>query len=353
MSKCPYNSLPDYSFWRRSVSRRVPDVDPVASVKFTVSKTDKVVTAGSCFAQHIARYLKSSGFNYYVPETISDLVSPQVSRLNGYDLFSARYGNVYTARQLVQLFDRAYGQFTPVEDEWAAVDGWLDPFRPFVEKDGFRSREELVRDRRAHFEAVKSCFEKADVFIFTLGLTETWMSREDGAVFPVCPGCGAGEFNPNKYVFKNFNVEEVVADINGFIDRVRSVNEDVKIILTVSPVPLVATMEDRSVVVSTTYSKSVLRVAAQQILDQHACVDYFPSYEMITAGYAAGTAFGDDWREVREDAVSRVMRVFLKHYCNIISGQDVPSPPARVKTPRAEKVADAICDEENLDRNFN
>jgi hypothetical protein len=55
------------------------------------------------------------GFNYFVAEQAQGL-SPEQARANGYGVFSARYGNIYTVRQLLQLFERAHGHFAPVED---------------------------------------------------------------------------------------------------------------------------------------------------------------------------------------------------------------------------------------------
>ena len=39
-------------------------------------------------------------------------------------------------------------------------------------------------------------FEQSEIFIFTLGLTEAWRSKKDGAVFPLAPGVSAGSFDP-------------------------------------------------------------------------------------------------------------------------------------------------------------
>jgi hypothetical protein len=47
-------------------------------------------------------------------------------------------------------------------------------------------------------------FEKLDVFTFTLGLTEAWRNRNDGAVFPLPPGVSGGEMNDQRYEFINF-----------------------------------------------------------------------------------------------------------------------------------------------------
>ena len=85
-------------------------------------------------------------------------------------------------------------------------------------------------------------------------------------------------------------------------------------ILTVSPVPLTATAEDRGVLVSTTLSKSVLRVAAEEISRERDYVAYFPSYEIVTGNYTRGAYFGEDLRSITEAGVAHVMRLFMKHY---------------------------------------
>ena len=63
MPEHPYKNQDDYAFWSRSISRiPMADVDPVVKPKFRLSKADKVVTAGSCFAQHISRFLAAGGY---------------------------------------------------------------------------------------------------------------------------------------------------------------------------------------------------------------------------------------------------------------------------------------------------
>src|SRR5688500_16550769 len=119
MSEHPYRHLPDKAFWRRSVANLRPDaIDPVGIFTLRIDPDTKVATAGSCFAQHIARHLEKSGFNYYVTEPGHPILSKQIRKAHNYGLFSARYGNIYTARQLLQLFKRAYGRFSPSEDAW-------------------------------------------------------------------------------------------------------------------------------------------------------------------------------------------------------------------------------------------
>jgi hypothetical protein len=273
-----------------------------------------VATAGSCFAQHISRHLKKNQFSYFVVEDGHPLGSDELRAEFNYGMFSARYGNIYTARQLLQLFYRAFGCFVPIEDHWKnGPNHFVDPLRPNIQPGGFASLQELRTDREQHLAAVRRMFEELDYFVFTLGLTECWEDRRDGTIFPVCPGVAGGSFDENTIIFKNFNAQEVVGDMATFLVEQRSINPRTKLILTVSPVPLIATAINRHVLVSTTYSKSVLRVACEQLCRDFDNVAYFPSYEVVTGGYTRSTYFASDFRTVTEEGVEHVMRLFLHH----------------------------------------
>ncbi|MFX4975079.1 hypothetical protein ABTB64_19810, partial [Acinetobacter baumannii] len=81
-----------------------------------------------------------------------------------YGVYSARYGNLYTAAQLLQTALRAYGRFVPEEDIWQLPDGgFADPFRPAIQPGGFASEAELRADREQHLAAVRHMFETLDV----------------------------------------------------------------------------------------------------------------------------------------------------------------------------------------------
>src|SRR3954471_8029833 len=110
----PYATMPDRAYWRRSISALPPgDIDPLADTElaFTISPSDRVMTAGSCFAQNIARYLADARFNLLITETAHPITPRQAAQEFNYGVFTARYGNIYTAAQLLQLLRRAYGTF--------------------------------------------------------------------------------------------------------------------------------------------------------------------------------------------------------------------------------------------------
>lgn len=360
MSQHPYNQFPNSSFWKRSIAAISPEqVDPVVSGKFRIGPNDKVATAGSCFAQHIARHLKKSGFNYFVSENANSIVPENLALTYQYGTYTARYGNVYTPLQLIQLFKRAYGLFKPSEDIWVRADGRLiDPFRPQIQPHGFASQAEFDADRRQHFAAIRNAVENLDVFVFTLGLTETWISRLDGAAYPICPGVAGGTFDESKHAFLNMKSKHVINTLRDAIAFILERNSKARIILTVSPVPLVATAESHSVLVSTIYSKSVLRVAADEVCDGLDNIAYFPSYEIITGHHTRGRYFAEDLRSVTEIGVKRVMELFMKHYTNDESSQKIcledfikqNNKDITHHQSSFEKAISVICDEEVLDK---
>lgn len=333
----------------------VQDVDPVTPAELRITPADRVATAGSCFAQHIAARLSASGYNFYTPEMAHPLVPPDIAREFNYGVFSARYGNIYTVLQLLQLFDRAFGNFKPAEDVWLEPTGrFIDPFRPAIMPNGFASLAEYHADRARHFSAIRTMFATMDVFVFTLGLTECWVSRKDNAAYPICPGVSGGSFDESRHKFENHGVPHMLGNMTLFLSKLRLVNPKCRVILTVSPVPLAATYEPRSALLSTMYSKAALRVLAQTVVDSNKNVTYFPSYEIITGNYNRGCYFASDLRNILEVGVDHVMRLFFEHFTTGQAAGEAARPDLAaisrsVTTAYAEQIAEAICEEAVLD----
>ncbi len=357
MSEHPYKDLPPTAFWRRAVAGPAPaDVDPVVGFGLTIGRADHVATAGSCFAQHIARHLQASGFQFFVTEEPHPMMGADALARLQYGVYSARFGNVYTSTQLLQLLRRAFGRFQPAEAAWQNAAGrWVDPFRPQINPDGFATAAEMVADRDYHLGCVRRMFEELDVFVFTLGLTERWTSREDGAAFPICPGVAGGVFDPARYAFHTMRASEVAADLRSFAAELRSVNPGARMIVTVSPVPLVATATGQHVLAATIQAKSALRVACEEFTQDTPGTAYFPSYEIITGPQARGGYFAEDLRSVTEAGVSHVMRLFLRHCTAGAPETAVPVQASDARSEHAEyvrqmkDVVTVVCDEEALD----
>lgn len=358
----PYESAPANAFWRSAIAEREPlQIAELWDPKFGLKPAHKVATMGSCFAQHFGRELKARGYNWFDAERAPDIFSPAVKKKYNYGVFSARTGNVYTAAALRQWVHWALGIESPPSEIWEKHGRYIDPFRPAIEPEGFASTTELLASRAAVLRAMREIISKTHRFVFTLGLTEGWINRSHGYNYAACPGTIAGTFDPSVHEFKNYNFNEIYRDLNKTIASIRSKNPKIRILLTVSPVPLVATASGKHVLTATTYSKSVLRAVAGLLADTHAAVDYFPSYEMITGTPFEARFYGPNKRDVSADGVKFVMdsffagltqkfgteRAAVKKTNDGVSGPDAEQPP-----PLQEQFSgddEIVCEEQMLE----
>jgi hypothetical protein len=309
----PYSDLPSRNFWKGAISRRAPEtVSELWQPKFHFAPETRIATAGSCFAQHIARYLRARKAAVVDLEPAPPGLSAANALKYGYGLYSARYGNIYTVRHLLQLTEEAFGRFAPSDAVWERDGRFFDAMRIGVEPAGLPSAEAVQRHRQQHLGSVRRLFAKSDVFVFTLGLTEAWTHRESGTVYPTAPGTIAGSHRPDVHAFVNFGFLDVYQDFVKFRRLAMKRNPELKFLLTVSPVPLAATASDKHVLVATTYSKSVLRAVAGTLAETFENVDYFPSFDFLTGAFTRGAFHSDDARQITEAGVEAVMRVFFE-----------------------------------------
>jgi GSCFA family len=363
VSISPYSDLPSNRFWRSGVTEEHPlSVKDLYRKKFEIDRTTRVVTAGSCFAQHIGRRLKDRGFGVLDHEPPPPGVSSETAQRFGYDIYSARYGNIYLVRQLLQLVREALGQWQPTDVIWTKENRFYDALRPNVEPDGLDSVDELQAHRSQHLAAVRRLLSEGDLWVFTLGLTEGWVHRESQTVYPTAPGTIAGSYDPDIHAFKNFTFSEILEDFLEFRTLVHAANPAARFLLTVSPVPLTATASDDHVLVATTHSKAVLRAVAGQLSSELDDVDYFPSFEIIASPWSRGFFYESTLRSVSAAGVDAVMRIFFAEHdpqgtavtAAIPADDRVRRREARIQQRRAMRRAaksreDVVCEESMLE----
>ncbi|ODN68501.1 GSCFA domain-containing protein [Methylobrevis pamukkalensis] len=335
----PYQNLPQSSFWRPAVSdRSLFAIENLWSPKFPISGTAPVVTFGSCFAQHVGRALRDRGLNWHITETNPPGMAPETRKLFNYGVFSARTGNIYTTSLLRQWTSWALGTAVPPDECWESESGVFDPFRPAVEPGGFESREEVFASRAASIAAFKAAIVEAEVFVFTMGLTESWVNLQEGYEYPMCPGTVAGEYDATRHGFRNQDFATIHGNLTAVIKAMRGVNKNLKFILTVSPVPLTATNSGDHVLVATSYSKCVLRAVAGQIAGEFDFVDYFPSFEIITSPVFRGIFFEPNMRSVTPSGVDFVMNHFFTAHETKFGPIELPASAIKLLRRRAQEL---------------
>lgn len=309
----PYADLPDTAFWKTGVEKADRQRFPgLYEPRLRLTKDVPVATAGSCFAQHIGTWLRAAGCRLLDAEPAPRAMSDVLARRFGYGLFSGRYGNIYTARQLRQFLEEvADGEADP-RHVWENDGAFRDGFRPTVEPDGLGSVAEVLLHRDYHLERTSRMLRQAELFIFTLGLTEAWEDAETGRVYPLCPGVAGGTFDAERHRFRNFRHAEIIEDLHAIRALLHRFNPDMSLLLTVSPVPLTATASGNHVLAATSWSKATLRAAAGDFVAETDRTDYFPSLELVTQPASGGPWFAPNMREVSEAGVARVMSVFFE-----------------------------------------
>jgi len=355
----PYDDLPQSSFWRPAVAARAPlQIEELWTPKFRIAPRDRIVTAGSCFAQHIGRALAARGYRWLDAEPAPARLPEAARGQFHYGTFSFRTGNIYTTNMLAQWLGWAFGETPPPEELWEKDGHFFDPFRPAVEPGGFVSRAEALASRAATLAAIRRAVTEADVFVFTLGLTESWQHSGSGVEYAICPGTLAGKFRPRFHRFVNQGYEAVLARMRDALALLRAQNPALRVLLTVSPVPLTATASGAHVLSATSYSKSVLRAVAGRLAEEDPGVDYFPSYEIITGIPFRSMFYAGNLRSVLPEGVGFVMDSFFADQARVF-GAPAEAAPADQPETRAERQAredtepddaeaDVQCEEELL-----
>ena len=343
-----FDNLPQSAFWRPAVVEPGPfGLTDLVQPKFQVTRDMAVATAGSCFAQHVGRALRSAGLAVLDAEPAPMGLDAATAKRFGFGLYSGRYGNIYTTRQLCQLLEDTRDARLRPEAIWHRDGRFFDALRPNTEPEGCATAAEVCQLRAFHLSRLRELFRKTALFVFTLGMTESWQDPTTGTVFPTAPGLIAEPQSGHGVAFRNFGFQEVLADLISSRRLLLEFNPAMRLILSVSPVPLTATASGRHVLAATTASKSILRAAVDAFVSDLPDVDYVPSYEIITHPAARGRFFAANLRSVTQEGVDLVMSHFLSAHglsplATLASGTDSGFTVPEFADQTAD---DVICEE--------
>jgi hypothetical protein len=232
-----------------------------------------VFTMGSCFARHLATNLKRQCSNI------------DVSYLRAEEDIN----NTYAIRYIVEAL------LDPTTRHHSVVEAYF----------GLSYLGELRRQLGA-----------ADVLIYTLGVSPGFFDRKTGDyVIPAARELGMRELMLN-CDFRSTTVSENVENISIIFDKLFKINPGLRVVLTVSPVPLKVSIEYKSPFVADCFSKSTLRVAAQEVVQKYdGRVLYWPSFEIVRwLAPLFGPVFGVDdgaSRHVSLDVIASVTDAFI------------------------------------------
>jgi hypothetical protein len=241
---------------------------------FQFQRTDKVFTMGSCFAGRVSRVLNERGINSFALTLAETVNTTHANR----DFLS-------------YLLDLP----TPHTTYWT---------------------EEL--EIRGHEKtAIMKNLQASDLVVYTLGVAPAFFNKTSGAFTPHSANAFKTRSFVGDNVYRMTSVEENLENLKFIFALLRKVNPKMRLVLSVSPVPLQATFERDSAIISDCVSKSTLRIVAEEFCkNETANSIYWPSFEMIKwvsphREKFFGTDDGDP-AHISGDVVAMVVDTFLK-----------------------------------------
>jgi tetratricopeptide (TPR) repeat protein len=199
--------------------------------------------------------------------------------------------------------------------------------RVFVDWLGDRGIDDAIRERIVSLlpgdwskENTLAVLKNADVFILTLGVAPAFFDRATSEFVLPRPTALNSRVLAEKYVFRTTSVKENVENVLYLLDFVRQISPGIKVIVTVSPVPLIASFEHESAVQADCLSKSTMRLVAHEVVNNSGISNilYWPSFEVFRwAGSHASNYYAADdgaaWH-VSEEKVAGTIRAFIEMF---------------------------------------
>ena len=167
------------------------------------------------------------------------------------------------------------------------------------------------------FDKIKEKLEQASHIVLTIGVAPAFIGTDDNEF--VFAKNYRQQLRAGKVFMRSTSCAENVDNINRILILLNRLSYKSKIILTVSPVPLLATTEMSSAVVADCISKSTLRAAVQEVVSHDNSVLYFPAFEIVRwlSGYTKTGVYGaddDNSRHVSNWVVELIVKNFMDRF---------------------------------------
>lgn len=246
-----------------------------------ISLDEKVLALGSCFAIHIGNKLSDHKFKVNA--------NPFGTLFNPISIFK-----LINQAALNEIFE----SMGIIEDQgiFHHYDLHSDLSRT--------SRQELLSSANQIMHDIGEQLKSTSVFIYTFGTSIVYELIESGEIVANCHKVPSSEFNR-----RFLEIEEIVHAFKVNYDLVKSINKNVRFILTVSPV-----RHQKESFEQNNVSKSILRVACEKIKNEFSSIEYFPAFEIMMDELRDYRFYAEDMLHPSQVAIDYVWRRFMDAY---------------------------------------
>lgn len=295
---------------RGSPNRVEPIALPGFEVPFTFDPGEKIFTVGSCFARNVEDELIRRGFRIPARELSTN------EAFKGFDVVTLSLMlNNYGTPSIYNEFAWAFGELA-FDHDLNILEVMSAKYSDLHVSPTIRPQKyEIVLKQREAIRQMYAAARDCRVVIMTLGLAEVWFDTLTGLYLNVMPRPSFREAFPNRFELHVLSFDETYTYLRKSLQLLRKHGQpDLRVLLTVSPVPLGKTHRLSDVLVANSYSKSVLRTAAETVTAEFDFVSYYPSYESVTLSDRK-RAYVNDMIHVSDEIValqvSRLVAAFV------------------------------------------
>jgi hypothetical protein len=262
---------------------------------------DKVLFfSGSCFSENIGQRFSDRKFN--------TVINP--------------FGNIYNPISIFKNISRTLNN-QEVSDEEITFSNelYFSFFHHTLLANTNKEAYKLELNKLIN-ESHKSILS-TNVLIITLGTAWVYETKSDKAIVANCHKLPSSHFEK-----RLLNISEITASFSEMFKELKKLNPKLKVIFTLSPVRHIKDgIEENNI------SKSILRVAIQEIVDYYEDCFYYPAYEIINDDLRDYRFYEKDLIHPNEQAVEYIWQNFL---------EKVVSENGKQTISKVEKILSAI-----------
>lgn len=244
---------------------------------FKLSYLNSIFSIGSCFTEHIHDRLKLDYFKSY----------------------SNPCGIVYNPSSInVQMMHLIHNL------EWTNDD--------LIEQDGLyhglhhhgvfsdTDPEKTLKNMNTSLSLARHQLQSSDCMILTFGSAVVYTLIEKNKIVANCHKIAS-----NRFEKRLLDVEEIVESTKAWITSLLTINQEIKVILTISPIRYLKDGFDEN-----TRNKARLILAAEQLCASFPQLYYFPAYEIVMDDLRDYRFYKEDMSHPNDQAVNYIWDIF-------------------------------------------
>jgi hypothetical protein len=250
---------------------------------FALSHSQKYLSIGSCFSEHIGEKLKASKFDI--------LINP----------FGQQYNPAAIGSGLRALMSERNYQSTDLVEQ----DGLLHSLEHHGSFSGAEEEEVLANMNRQRALATVQLRQAHTLFV-TLGTAHVFRWKANGAIVSNCHKIAAAQFEQ-----EILSPDDIIADWNLLRSELKHFNPSLNLVITVSPVRYFAFGHYENSV-----SKAHLFTAIYALQKTWKNIHYFPAYELVVDDLRDYRFYNEDMLHPSAQAIDYVWQKLKTAACS-------------------------------------